>query len=220
MKAFVIALAGNDYSERKAQRCIESAGRLKVRKFKAVDHVTGPPLMAAHGLKWTWAKGNKEHAVCPYTGLKQHPYGRLEYKIGCFMSHYLLWEMCARDGPFLILEHDAVFLQELPYIHFDGICQINDPRGATPKGAWWSDRMAERGPGVFPKTHVFRDRPDGLAGNSAYLLSKWAAADLVDIAHRIGVWPNDALMCRQLFPYLQEHYPFITKVEQEISTSS
>jgi GR25 family glycosyltransferase involved in LPS biosynthesis len=137
------------------------------------------------------------------------------------MSHFRLWEECVRlDEPILILEHDAVFIRALPDFEFDGICQVNDPRGATPRGGWWSDRMAERGPGVFPKTRVLEHpRPDGLAGNSAYVIKPWAAQELIGACRKYGLWPNDAIMCVQLFPYLQEHYPFITRVEQIVSTT-
>jgi GR25 family glycosyltransferase involved in LPS biosynthesis len=221
VKSFVITLLGHEYSERVAQRCIDSAFGLDIRRFQAIPASSAQAAMCAAGLRWTWANDNKGHAVCPVSGLKQHRYGVLNAKIGCFMSHYLLWQKCvALDEPILILEHDAVFIRPLPDVAFDGICQINDPRGATPYGGMWSDKMAQRGPGVWPKTHIFPDdKPDGLAGNSAYLIKPWAAKALIDKAHEVGVWPNDALMCRQFFD-LQELYPFVTKVEQEVSTTS
>jgi hypothetical protein len=79
--------------------------------------------------------------------------------------------------------------------------------------------MVERGDGVWPKTQVFNtNRPDGLAGNSAYVLKPRAALHLMELVRWLGVWPNDAIMCRQLVPDLEEHYPFITKVEPEQST--
>ena len=224
MKAYVITLTGNDYSEACAARCIQSAADhgLEVSAFEAVPADMALDTMHAHGLKWTWAKNNTAPDVCPITGLKQHPYGRLSPKIGCSMSHYLLWNRCAIDDePLLILEHDAVFLRPLPEVDFNGICMINDPAGATPRWQWWSEQMQQRGPGIFLKTRVFDgDRPDGLAGNSAYLIKPWAAHQLIDLFHRIGVWPNDATMCVQLLPYLQELYPFVTCVKQEQSTSS
>lgn len=221
MKAFVITLRGHEYSERVAQRCIDSAFGLDVRRFDAVTAGEAQRVMRLAGLRWTWANDNRSQAVCPISGLKQHRYGTLDAKIGCFMSHWLLWCMCIElDEPILILEHDAVFIRPLPDVDFAGICQINDPRGATPYGGMWSDKMAERGPGVWPKTPVFPDdRPDGLAGNSAYLIKPHAAKALIDKAREVGVWPNDALMCRQFFD-LQELYPFVTKVEQETSTTS
>lgn len=224
MQAFVITLEGNDYSEACAKRCIESAAYFgqEVAQFGAVDADNAQRVMAAHGLKWAWAHGNTAYRTCPTTGLRQHPYGNLQACMGCAMSHYLLWRKCVElDEPILILEHDAVFLRALPEVEFIGICQVNDPRGATPRGDYWSGMMTCRGEGVFHKTRIFAGaRPDGLAGNSAYMLKPWAAADLIGAYKKFGVWPNDATMCVQLFPYLQELYPFVTRVEQAKSTTN
>jgi hypothetical protein len=223
VKAFVITLEDHEYSEACAIRCIESAARfgIEVKRFPAVPAVDADKIMRRHGLEWSWAHQNTAVDTCPYTGLAQHPYGDLAAKIGCSMSHYLLWQRCVdMDKPFLILEHDAVFLRPLPKVQFSSVCQINDPRGATHRGAWWSDQMTERGPGVFAKTLVMAGtRPDGLAGNSAYLIRPWAALELANLFHRLGVWPNDATMCVQLMPKLQELYPFVTRVEQTESTT-
>lgn len=222
MQAWVITLRGHPYSEACSLRCRESTD-IDVQVFDAVPASEAVSVMQQHGLKWTWANHNTSVTHCPQTGLRQHPYGRLEPKIGCSMSHYLLWLQCAEgDESYLILEHDAVFVRPWQPVEYYGICQVNDPRGATPHGNWWSDCMAERGPGVWPKTRIEygNGRPDGLAGNSAYLLKPWAAADLVAAVQTYGVWPNDAIMCRQLFPYLEELYPFLTQVAQTVSTSS
>lgn len=223
MKAFVIAIDGHAYSQEKAARCIESARSfgVEVSRFSALTGIDAQIMMELHGLKWTWARGNKLNSICPITGLKQHPYGQLDRKIGCAMSHYSLWLRCVElNETLLILEHDAVFLRALPEVEFAGICQVNDPRGATPQGQWWSGQMSARGPGVYSKTKVFEDdKPDGLAGNSAYLIKPAAAQGLIDAYQRLGVWPNDATMCRQLFR-LQELFPFVTKVDQQCSTTS
>jgi len=222
MLAFVITLEGNDYSETCAQRCIDSAD-IEVKRFPAVNADEAEGIMRWHGLRWTWANNNTSAAVCPITGLKQHPYGTLAPKIGCSMSHYLLWSKCAElNEPILILEHDAVFIRSMPEVEFNGICQINDPDGATPHGAEYSRRIKKRGPGVYLKTLIRPDpkMPDGLAGNSAYLIKPWAAVELMDAFHRLGVWPNDATMCVQLFPWLQELYPFVTRTKQQRSTTT
>ncbi len=217
MISFVITLEGHEYSEAKAQRCIESGAEfgIEVKRFRAIDQTQAVSVMQDNGLEWTWADGNTRITHCPITGLRQHPYGKLAAKIGCSMSHYLLWKQCTETT--LILEHDAVFLRPLPDIEFNGICQINDPRGATHQGDWWSDQMKKRGTGVWPKTRLKTNRPDGLAGNSAYLIKPWAAAGLISAFQNYGVWPNDATMCLQLFPHLEELYPFVTRVEQTIS---
>ena len=234
MKAFVITLQGNEYSEQVADRCIQSAAEhgLVVEKYYGVKKEHAKQMLSACGLKWTWANDNTSVATCPITGLLTFPYtaadttlAALTSKIGCSMSHYLLWKRCVElDEPILILEHDAVFLRPLPDFEFDGICMINDPAGATPRGDWWKQQMIARGgEGVFEKTWVRKENerhiPDGLAGNSAYVIKPWAAQELIDKFHELGVWPNDATMCKQIFPYLEEHYPFITKVVQTKSTS-
>jgi hypothetical protein len=116
-----------------------------------------------------------------------------------------------------------VFLREFVEFSFKTACMINDPLGATRRGDWWSEQMQRRGPGVWPKTWVTRpeDRiPDGLAGNSAYVIQPKTAAAVVDLYRSVGVWPNDATLCEQLVPGLEEHYPFITRVEQAMSTTN
>lgn len=223
-KAYVITLKGHEYSEASAKRCIESAAQfgIEVQKYPAIDQTKAEQYMINHGLKWTWAKNNTAIDHCPLTGLRQHPYGKLAAKIGCSMSHFLLWQKCFfNNETLLILEHDAVFLRPLPDIDFHGICMINDPRGATPHSEMWADRMIKRGPGVFRKTKIMQFmQPDGLAGNSAYLIKPWAAELLILAFRNYGVWPNDATMCIQLLPFLQELYPFVTRVEQTQSTTT
>lgn len=218
MDAYVITLRGHEYSERVADRCIKSAreiGGIEVKKFDAVAADDAVRVMGASGLKWTWGSG------CPKTGLAHHSYGGDEAaRIGCAMSHYALWEKCAYSGKrMLILEHDSVFLRPFFVFKFKAACMINDPAGATPRGDWWHEQMVKRGPGAWQKTRIFEsDRPDGLAGNSAYVLQPLTALHLMQTVKWLGVWPNDATMCRQLVPNLQEHYPFITRVEPERST--
>jgi hypothetical protein len=63
--------------------------------------------------------------------------------------------------------------------------------------------------------------PDGLAGNSAYVITPAAAKKASKLQSSIGIWPNDALLCKQLFPEnLKSYYPYITKVEQRRSTTT
>jgi len=215
-KAYVITLEGHAYSEACAERCIRSAQGIEVQRFNAISAGDAIDVAESHDLRWTW----RDAGNCPITGLRFHRYGGGLGRVGCALSHFLLWQMCAETEVTLILEHDAVFVRPFGLPEFESICQVNDPSGATPSGDWWSEQMAKRGPGVFPKTHVLQHpRPDGLAGNSAYLIKPHAAQHMVDLARRVGLWPNDALMCRQLVPGLQELYPFLTRVEQSQSTT-
>lgn len=225
MKAFCITLVDHYYSLKCGKRCIESArevGKIEVEMFPGIGKDSAECVMAGRGLRWTY----KANTTCPVTGLYMTDYHKAnrEAKIGCAMSHHSLWKRCVElDEPILILEHDVVFLRAFEEFEFHGICQINDPSGATPFGDRWSRSMVARGTtGVHPKQWVQRNRniPDGLAGNSAYVIKPFAAQELMDKYRDLGVWPNDATMCKQLFPYLQEYFPFVTRVEQRMSTSS
>jgi len=230
MQAFVIRLENNEYSERVAERCIASGKKygIKVEPFNAITKEEAYSELKKLKLEWGWANNNTKNTICPYTGLLQFPYTckDLRTKIACSLSHFHLWCLSVfLWEPILILEHDAVFIRELPEIDFKGICQINDPAGCTPKGKAWSRNMHKRGRNLsadaWPKTRIeYKDnRPDGLAGNSAYLIHHHAALQLVNAFKEYGVWPNDATICIQLFPYLEEYYPFIIETRQEKSTT-
>jgi len=229
LKAFVIEI-DLDYSKKMAARCIESAARygITVERFKGVHADNARQVMEDEGLEWTWANNNKSTAVCPKTGLLQVPYVTqdMDARIGCAMSHYLLWKMCAaQDDPFLILEHDAKFCNPIPdqvVQNFTSACMVNDPAGSTPGGNEWSMTLRMKGNGLHDKTIARRDPkiPDGLAGNSAYLLRPATAQKLIDLYKEVGVWPNDATMCRQLIDGLQEVWPPVTVVRSSFSTTS
>ncbi len=224
MKAFVITLWGHVYSEKCADRCIASAARhgIEVERFEAVAALTARSMLQQNKLEWTWP--NIEADTCPRTGLKRHPYKTQDpgARIGCSLSHWTLWHICiGLNEPIMILEHDAVFLRPLPKLPPDfGAIMLNDPDGATPKGRWWKQQIEAKGEGVHPKTTVFDDgRPDGLAGNSAYVIAPIAAKQCIWLYENVGVWPNDATLCRQLVPGLMQVYPFVTEVRQKQSTT-
>ncbi len=231
MKAFVITIKGHEYSNLKADQCVKTAadiGKIDVERFYGVNKDEARSVMSKYGLKWSWANNNAQPSICPITKLRHRPYYSsnpdFSALIGCTMSHYSLIVRCVElNEPILILEHDAVFIREFPEFDFKGICQINDPFHAGRRGRFLREKMVKNNtPGVNPKT-LNSDgplAPDGLVGNSAYVIKPYAAQELINKYHQLGVWPNDAIMCIQLFPYLEEYYPFITKVDQDISTTS
>jgi GR25 family glycosyltransferase involved in LPS biosynthesis len=229
MKAYVITIPGHEYSESVARRCIESADRfgISVETFPAVTKDTVAEIMAKENLQWSWANMNTTKTRCPYTSLEQFPYRTksLEAKMACSMSHYMLWKRCVElDEPILILEHDAVFVAPLPAIHFEGAIQINDPDGGGYRGRDHSKIMKDRNTvGVHPLTPKRPPDsmiPDGFSGNSAYIVKPWAAYKFKQAYKNHGVWPNDATICLQQFPWLEELYPFVTVIKQSHSTST
>lgn len=119
-----------------------------------------------------------------------------------------------------------------------GIVGLNSPMGATRKASVYYDQVTQLasnpktripiprwGNGEYTLVHApwvddNRDAPQGLAGNSAYFITPRMAGTLLKYVDEYGMWPNDALMCKQLFPNLKQIYPFVTKVQGIASTTT
>lgn len=229
MKAFVITIENHKYSEDSSLRCIRSGKTfgVDVDVFNAVTPNTVNHLLKEENLQWNWANNNTSKRICPITGLLQIPYRtkNLEATKSCAMSHYLLWKKCVElNEPLLILEHDAFFVSKVPDIEFKGAMQIFDPRGNGNIGKEHYELILKREKiGAQPLSRLPSSHgniPTGFTGNSAYLIKPWAAEEFINAYHKFGVWPNDATICLQLFPWLEEYYPFITKYDQTLSTST
>ena len=61
--------------------------------------------------------------------------------------------------------------------------------------------------------------PQGLAGNSAYIMNPIPARRLFEIMDDVGLWPNDALMCKQLIKNMGVTKTFYTRVQGLGSTT-
>lgn len=113
-----------------------------------------------------------------------------------------------------------------------GICGINSPIGTTRKARIFDVKLQESipktcgpdavGMATVPYVDDIGDLPlpNGLPGNSAYIIKPWAAQKLLDKTLEVGIWPNDALMCRQFFPWLQHFFPYFTNVQGTPSTTT
>ena len=62
--------------------------------------------------------------------------------------------------------------------------------------------------------------PQGLAGNSAYIIKPQGAKHMLNLVKEYGLWPNDALMCKQLVPNLYVTRKFFTTVQHTRSTTT
>ena len=104
------------------------------------------------------------------------------------------------------------------------IVMINDPRGATRRGQLYHENIIrwDKGLNTIDGVNTSDENvPDGLAGNRAYIITPSAAKKASKLQSSIGIWPNDALLCKQLFPKkLKSYYPYITRVEQKKSTTT
>jgi len=121
MQASVITINGLPLSESYAERCIRSAAEfgVTVEVFPATHRYQAEAVMRALGLAINQRI---------YQGLSDQPIGDRDQipkgqwwltspELGGCLSHYRLWLDCLeRDEPIMILEHDAVFVGEVPEI--------------------------------------------------------------------------------------------------------
>ena len=131
----------------------------------------------------------------------------------------------------MVLEHDAFFTRKFEYDTIKdkftgGVLGLNSPLKATRlSGKFHEQVVSNHNPSekfTIIETPWIDDKeiPQGLAGNSAYIIKPFAAKALLNRMKDIGAWPNDALMCKQQFPWLQVIYPYYTEVQGLRSTTS
>ena len=104
-----------------------------------------------------------------------------------------------------------------------GAIGLNDPRGNTRKGQLFHNiASAKEGIQVVPNIDTTEEPPlpMGIAGNSAYIIRPYAARELLKKVETLGMWPNDAIMCKQLFPWLRVVYPYYTNTQENTSTTT
>jgi len=181
-------------------------------------------------VRWSWPTTDGETSVCFRTGLHQKQYPALDQNRvkACALSHFSLWKKCVDlDEPIVVLEHDAKFTRKFnPDDYADeqcGVIGLNDPRGNTRKGNKFHS-MVSGSNGIHKVPKIDDDSepplPMGIAGNSAYIIRPHAAKELLNKILEVGMWPNDAIMCRQLFPWLRVVYPYYTNVQAGVSTTT
>lgn len=230
MRSFIITIKDNELSENAANKCIESSAKLgndfTIEKFDAIIPRQVDALMSKYNLKWNYPWQGEEFDFA--TGLKKSAYKTAEPKkrIACALSHYMLWKWCHDiNEHFLILEHDAIFMQRLDpqYIcasNFN-VIGINNPLGNTRKAQVFHEEVQKQKDKPIIVTPTIDDIsvPQGIAGNSAYILNPNGAMNLLDLANKYGLWPNDALMCKQLVQRLGVTTKYYTTTQGIQSTT-
>ena len=193
MNTFIITLSHNQDSVNSANQTIESANKVgynaPIEKFHAV-------------LPNGW-----KH-ILPYKNTFDD-YPRPDNVGACFASHYLLWETCIDLGePILILEHDAIFVDNIPDIDFKMCVNFGRPSY------------------IRPKHMVYEEPKDGLQplqqvnffGHHAYAIQPEAAEIFCqDVRERV-LTPNDLWMDKKTYPWLEEYRPYPIIADNDFST--
>jgi len=232
MKAYAITLGGHTVSEAATAELIRSShlvgNDFVIVPFKAVRAENADTCFSEANLKWSYPWHQPK--IDMVSGCTLSPYRTADprKRIACFLSHYKLWEECVKlQENILVLEHDAVFTSKLDYDIMDnnnyGVIGINDPRGATRKSIIYHNMIQESKYHIQPVPRIDTALiPQGLAGNSAYIIKPWAAKEVIETVKRIGAWPNDALLCYQNFKmnFLGVTKKYYTKVQGTPSTTT
>lgn len=239
INTYVITIPKDELCDRAFRRLESSApANLKIIRFDAVTPEKVDRLMKKHRLKWTYPWETQEYHL--KTGLILNPYQTKNRgaRMGCFLSHYLLWQRCVKnDEPIIINEHDAIWYQDEPPIadfaksKYD-IIGLNNPIGATRLAKAYdrvvqesliSDkddfRLTENAVIRAPEIDDF-NIPQGIAGNSSYYIEPSGAKKILDLVKEYGCWPNDAIMNRQLIPTLGQTKKYYTYVQGLRSTTT
>lgn len=240
MKAYIITLSDSweKKSQQAAKDCINSINKTKTLLEPELFSATTPATITEHmkevfgkKVKWNWPMDSNQDGYDFNTTLyKKHYPGRDQQRIiACAMSHTRLWKKCVDlNEEMVILEHDTLFIRKFDPKDLDtlnwGVVGLNDPRGATRKSSIFYKKVSELGRGIhnIPSVDSVDElyKPQGLAGNSAYIIRPKAAKQLLSKIHEVDLWPNDALMCKELFSWLRVVYPFYTRVQGIESTTT
>jgi hypothetical protein len=229
MKVVCIVVKDNKISENGYNRLVETSKQVgndfNILKWNAITPDTVDYFMSNAGLTWNypWTGAHED----PATGLLKSAYitANQKARIACACSHYCLWsESAVKNITMLIMEHDAMFINKLDFNPEDTsaiIIGINSPLGATRKANLFHKRVQES-KSKFQLVPVIDDDkiPQGLAGNSAYIIKPEGARRLLELVKEYGLWPNDAIMCRQLISKLGITKTYYTKVQGLESTTS
>jgi len=233
MDGYVIYVENNIHSEQGVSYLKESikhfAPWINLHKLKAItDKSEIDQFMKKENIHWNypWSGSQQDFA----TGLKKsayptkNPYSR----ISCAIMHYSLWKKTAIENkPIFVFEHDAIFIKDIPENFTEGnkapIIGLNSPFGATRIPTAYNNfvQTYNGDKEIIPAPRIDHSYiPQGLAGNSAYYITPNGGSIMLNLTKEHGLWPNDALMCRQLVPGLSVTKTYYTKVQGIQSTTS
>ena len=239
IKGYIITMVNNHESTLASRQVIGSIKQTKSEIDPLIFPATTPDTVEqdlkkitsidAQLLKYSYPQVGEKYDMATGLRLRAYETGNIQNRIACMVSHMRLWQECIDLGDkIIILEHDALFTRQ--YIENDidkshkwrgEVVGLNDPRGMTRKSQVYHNLVSKQeGIQDVPYVDESKDYPQGLAGNSAYIMTPKTAEQLLIKTKEIGMWPNDAIMCKQLFPTLQVVYPYYTTIQQGLKSTT
>ena len=194
MKSYVIKIMDNEKSVKAAELCISTAKRnagIDVKIFKAITPKNNPQ-KRFRDLGLT-AKNFDEK------------YSKSQNAMAAFLSHYTLWTMAVKDSEdYIIFEHDAVIDTNIPTIGYSGAITFSQPS----YGKYNTPMFI----GVGPLT-----QKNYFGGAHGYIVTPSGAEKIIEAAKKYAA-PTDVYLNMNLFPWLQESYPWSCRADDNFST--
>ena len=139
-------------------------------------------------------------------------------RLGCFASHYLLWEKCiSLNEPIIILEHDISILRPWPVdLDWQDVLQMD---------AFKSAEVQIEPAGVSEYTFKLPRLSERLGynwysmdGAHAYAIKPHAAQKLIEATHKDGMLAADDMISKA-YVILEKIIPIIAKLDTLYNTS-
>ena len=216
MKQYVIHIPSSKISVKNAQEVIDSAkevGKIDVELWEGQHRDSA--------FRKMYEKNMRLNRMAEWEN-----YSYLDCIVGCFMSHFSLWEESVRTNErIMVLEHDARFISEYKDIEFDGILNIGRPLW----GNWFVHK--EDGIHIRDISKCIKPHKDDCAldqdewcqcernwiiGAHSYIVSPTTAASLISFAKEYGILPADVFMRTKYFP-VADYLPYCTWQHQHFT---
>ena len=203
MKSFIITISSNKDSVRSAKQVRESAKKVGYKStlehFEAIKPEQWRSVLPTSNTNFSLMDRK--------TGAQ---FGKPDNLGACFASHYLLWKKCIElNKPILILEHDAIFVDNLPDIDFKMCVNFGRPSHIRP----FEILYKEPGKGLHPLVQL------NYYGHHAYAIKPQAAKQLIeDVQHRELI-ANDMWLDKDHYPWLEDYRPYPIVADTDFSTT-
>ena len=196
-RKYVISLIDVPESLAGAKRCISSAKRYGedqgMEIFPGVRKEDSLAFFLEHNLTFSSIPGHEKHRG-------------IAAEMGCFASHYLLWEKCIElNEPIIILEHDVEFRAPISPLRFEEIIHLGKPH---------IQRDVEISAAIPSKYQEAYYPFNYLLGTYAYGITPAGAHKLVNAAHKTVVSATDSFIDSRrnnILFYLP--HPITTRIE-------
>lgn len=194
MRAYVITIMNNARSVEVAERAVKTGretGKVATEFFEATTPET--------------AEQHYNQYQIPKRGFAEK-WSREDRCAAAFMSHCRLWHKAIEDRrPVIILEHDAVFVDRMPYLVFESVVNIAKP---------------SYGKFNIPRTISVQPLQSKryFGGAHGYVVSPSGAEMLINFAKNKSPGPTDVFLHLDNFPNLQEYYPWAVEARDTFTT--